>query len=95
MTILYFSYLLLFIDFLIEFNILKRFKENNENTYFSVGSENKFLKFIIDNKYEEILIDYMEKENQNRNQNAVEVEKRLLQIHMSSNKLEPVSKKRL
>lgn len=69
--------------------------ENNENTYFSVGSENKFLKFIIDNKYEEILIDYMEKENQNRNQNAVEVEKRLLQIHMSSNKLEPVSKKRL
>lgn len=69
--------------------------ENNENTYFSAGSENKFLKFIIDNKYEEILIDYMGKENQNRNQNAVEVEKRLLQIHMDNNKIEPVAKKRL
>lgn len=69
--------------------------ENNENTYFSAGSENKFLKFIIDNKYEEILIDYMEKENQSRNQNAVEVEKRLLQIHMGNNKIEPVAKKRL
>ena len=69
--------------------------ENNEKTYFSAESENKFLKFIIDNKYEEILIDYMGKENQNRNQNAVEVEKRLLQIHMDNNKIEPVAKKRL
>lgn len=69
--------------------------KDNEKSYLNEKSENDFLKFIIDNKHEEILIDYMEKENQSRNQNAVEVEKRLLRIHMGNNKLEPVSKKRL
>lgn len=69
--------------------------DKDEKKYLNEESENKFLRFIIKNKYEEILIDYMEKENQNMNQNAVEVEKRLLQIHMGNNKLEPASKKRL
>lgn len=69
--------------------------KDNEKSYLNEKNENDFLKFIIDNKHEEILIDYMEKENQNRNQNAVEVEKRLLKIHMGNNKLEPVAKKRL
>lgn len=69
--------------------------KDNEKSYLNEKSENDFLKFIIDNKHEEILIDYMEKENQSRNQNAVEVEKRLLKIHMGNNKIEPVAKKRL